>query len=828
MSIEVVCDCGRKITAGDDLAGKRVRCPQCKQPVAIPASGPGGAPTKAGGSTVQPKPPVGSSPARKGPPAPPEKASSIVRKGQPAKPASGTEEEIPVIRAKKKKKNKANAGANRKPLILAAALAGLVVAAGVVWVAGTQLGWFGTGPNVIAVIGDNRTSQPGAGPSGPKPGTLAALVNSSITTDETLFIPPDSVAVLSMQVSSMLRSPLGSALIKAGGMDLESIKGLLGIDPDKITRMHLVFNTQELSKASQMLQPPAPGGPGGMPGRGQKVDPQDQRHFVNHSMDEDESKTTGNGVLIAQAGAMFLPGGAQPGVPAGGFPNPGGQPGGGGPGRPGMGGPGMGGPGMGGPGMGGPGMGGSASPPDFGAMILLFSASQNWATPPAMVTKESTTVASAPGESFKMPDGSICHLCPGGRVMLLGSKTGLEMFLNQTSGTANAQVAKVKALLAQPDNHLVLVSGTTVPGMPTSDPSALLPPAYAYLKPMLAPMQGLTLTGKVTEDISMVLTASYADEASAKLALPAAKKGAGEVNNFQNKTLLTALSLAAPGPQGKAIGLLSDALGQLKPVQEGSTLKQTLILKGAKIKALIPAGPASGVRPGTAPAGSQPGASGPRAGGSSGGGSSGGSGGAVQQVRNAAIRVLGQNEMKQVAIAINNMSIFENSLPSGAICDPSGKPLLSWRVAILPFIDQDNLYKQFHLNEPWDSQHNKQLLNSMPKVYGSEAGGHTAMRAFVGPGCAMELNRKVKLSELTDGTSTTAMVAEAGETVEWTRPEELFIGQGLPFPSLGVGTQTTVNVLFVDGSIKRVPRNYTPQQWIPLITRAGGEMVTLP
>jgi len=116
----------------------------------------------------------------------------------------------------------------------------------------------------------------------------------------------------------------------------------------------------------------------------------------------------------------------------------------------------------------------------------------------------------------------------------------------------------------------------------------------------------------------------------------------------------------------------------------------------------------------------------------------------------------------------------------------------------------------------------------MPKQFGSEANYRTAMRAFVGPGCGMELNRKVRLGDFTDGTSATAVVAEASEAVEWTKPDELFVAPGTPFPQLGIGSQTTVNVLFADGSVKRVPRNYTQEQWKPLITRNGGERVNLP
>src|SRR5207302_1956982 len=90
---------------------------------------------------------------------------------------------------------------------------------------------------------------------------------------------------------------------------------------------------------------------------------------------------------------------------------------------------------------------------------------------------------------------------------------------------------------------------------------------------------------------------------------------------------------------------------------------------------------------------------------------------AVQKVRMAAGRTRSANNLKQMALATINYADAFGRAPAAAICDKNGKPLLSWRVAILPFIEQDNLYKQFHLDEPWDSDHNKKLLARMPNVY---------------------------------------------------------------------------------------------------------------
>ncbi len=73
--------------------------------------------------------------------------------------------------------------------------------------------------------------------------------------------------------------------------------------------------------------------------------------------------------------------------------------------------------------------------------------------------------------------------------------------------------------------------------------------------------------------------------------------------------------------------------------------------------------------------------------------------------------------MKQFGLALHNYYDTNHCLPPAPLVDAKGKPLLSWRVAILPFLEQDNLYRQFKLDEPWDSEHNKKLISKMPKIY---------------------------------------------------------------------------------------------------------------
>ena len=91
---------------------------------------------------------------------------------------------------------------------------------------------------------------------------------------------------------------------------------------------------------------------------------------------------------------------------------------------------------------------------------------------------------------------------------------------------------------------------------------------------------------------------------------------------------------------------------------------------------------------------------------------------AVQSAREAARRAQCVNNLKQIGLAMHNYASANGGFPPAAIVDPRGKPLLSWRVAILPYLDANPLYAKFKLDEPWDSPHNKELLKYMPAVYG--------------------------------------------------------------------------------------------------------------
>jgi hypothetical protein len=170
-------------------------------------------------------------------------------------------------------------------------------------------------------------------------------------------------------------------------------------------------------------------------------------------------------------------------------------------------------------------------------------------------------------------------------------------------------------------------------------------------------------------------------------------------------------------------------------------------------------------------------------------------------------RTRSQSFLKQIALALHGYHAEHHRFPPAAICATDGRPLLSWRVAILPFIEQEALYRQFRLDEPWDSPHNIGLLEQMPAIYGVPNGApvsavpHTTFyQAIVGPGTAFEPGATIHLpKDFPDGSSNTIVVVEAAHSVPWTKPEEIVYDPKQPLPALG-GIFTGAQPFFMFGA----------------------------
>ncbi len=189
------------------------------------------------------------------------------------------------------------------------------------------------------------------------------------------------------------------------------------------------------------------------------------------------------------------------------------------------------------------------------------------------------------------------------------------------------------------------------------------------------------------------------------------------------------------------------------------------------------------------------------------------------------------NNLKQIALGFHNYHSAYKKLPPPAIRNDNGDRLLSWRVAILPFIEHQQLYEEFHLDEPWDSEHNIKLLERMPDVYTDPSlplpPGKTVFQAMVGEGLMMEPDKDNRFRDVLDGLANTIMVAEVHQdhAVPWTKPEDLEVDMDDPIAQMGHIHQGGFHVTLADGAVVFITHSIEQGLFKALLTRAGKEPI---
>lgn len=171
------------------------------------------------------------------------------------------------------------------------------------------------------------------------------------------------------------------------------------------------------------------------------------------------------------------------------------------------------------------------------------------------------------------------------------------------------------------------------------------------------------------------------------------------------------------------------------------------------------------------------------------------------------------HRLRLFAISLHNYYAAYKHFPGVGSRTDDGKPLLSWRVLILPFVGEGDLYDQFHLDEPWDSPHNKSLIEKMPEMYlapGSTnelAKGLTNFQLPNGNGAMFRDFTPIEFKDITDGTSNTIMVLEVDDSTAstWTKPEDWEYDPENLTRGLGGHVEDRVHVAFGDGSSHIIP-----------------------
>jgi hypothetical protein len=207
---------------------------------------------------------------------------------------------------------------------------------------------------------------------------------------------------------------------------------------------------------------------------------------------------------------------------------------------------------------------------------------------------------------------------------------------------------------------------------------------------------------------------------------------------------------------------------------------------------------------------------------------------AIRSAGEAARRAQCTGNLKQIAVALQFYHDANDCLPPAAITNKDGRPLLSWRVAVLPYMGSSGLYARFHLDEPWNSPHNFALLGEMPNLYACPSDralkpGMTGYQAVVGPETAFTPDFKpLTFRDFSDGTATTLVVGESRRSVPWTKPEDLPFDMSVPLSGLGSDHgyhNNGFNAAFADVSVRFLKSSIDPRVLRALLTRNGNDKV---
>jgi prepilin-type processing-associated H-X9-DG protein len=209
----------------------------------------------------------------------------------------------------------------------------------------------------------------------------------------------------------------------------------------------------------------------------------------------------------------------------------------------------------------------------------------------------------------------------------------------------------------------------------------------------------------------------------------------------------------------------------------------------------------------------------------------------VPSAREAARRAACSNNLKQIGLAMHNYHEVHGCFPPAYLADENGRPMHSWRVLLLPFLEQGALYEEYDLEEPWDSPQNLALAGRTPQVYRCPSetmatASDTTYVMIVGPETISDGTKATSIAEITDGTFETILVVEAAGTgINWLDPRDLNADEidyliNDPVDG-GIGSEHPggANVLFCDGAVMFLEGMVDPEQVEAMCTISGGEGV---
>ena len=210
----------------------------------------------------------------------------------------------------------------------------------------------------------------------------------------------------------------------------------------------------------------------------------------------------------------------------------------------------------------------------------------------------------------------------------------------------------------------------------------------------------------------------------------------------------------------------------------------------------------------------------------------------ASSARDAALRAQCSNNLRQIALAMRNYEVANGSFPPAYLPDKHGKPMHSWRVLLLPYLEQQDLHDRYRFDEPWNSAKNRKITDLAIGFYqcpGQPAGNgsDTNYVMIAGPHALSKGAESRKITEITDGLANTIMIVEVADSgIPWAEPRDLQFNR-LSFKINGAkGKEISsyhpqgANVAFCDGSVRLLKNGTNPQLVKAMATIDVGESVT--
>lgn len=200
---------------------------------------------------------------------------------------------------------------------------------------------------------------------------------------------------------------------------------------------------------------------------------------------------------------------------------------------------------------------------------------------------------------------------------------------------------------------------------------------------------------------------------------------------------------------------------------------------------------------------------------------------AITQAREAARHSVSKNNIKQIMLALHNYHERHHHFPPAVVLGPDGKTPHSWRVELLPYLDQQELYDKYRMNEPWDSEHNLEIAKTVVPVFQNPSFKKPANSSYfvvVGDGTAFGNKQGTSFKDITDGTSNTIAIVEAERDIPWTKPEDIsYDGKKLPqFGGFHIGGY---HVGMCDGAVRFISARIDKETLKFLLLMADGEVL---